>query len=326
MILSDGRKIPVGRTAPRVLLVLGMLSLPFLPAAASGDPPRAPAQESAAPKKPAVDKPAERPSPPSAVAEPAIDKPKSNAETPETKPSPPDRKIRVKASRPIRREVTDTVFLNGRRRIGDDGGAPPPGQRHDRRGRPASPGRRSGRGNFSTSSIPGLTRRSWRRPRPRSGLPEPDSEARRCRGRMGGSGCRSRPRRNRQGGPAPAESKVDEASLQAAEKALEIARINLAFTRLESPIDGTILGPVVQAGNVAVADNTTLATIVSTDPMYVYFEVPERHRPEAQSPEGRGEDQARAGQRAPGRGEPTRRGRLRPPGDRQLPETVPWTR
>ena len=46
----------------RVLLVLGMLSLPFLPAAASGDPPRAPAQESAAPKKPAVEKPAERPS------------------------------------------------------------------------------------------------------------------------------------------------------------------------------------------------------------------------------------------------------------------------
>jgi RND family efflux transporter MFP subunit len=31
----------------------------------------------------------------------------------------------------------------------------------------------------------------------------------------------------------------------------------------------------VQAGNVAVADTTTLATIVSTDPMYVYFDVPE---------------------------------------------------
>ena len=71
------------------------------------------------------------------------------------------------------------------------------------------------------------------------------------------------------------ESKVEEASLQAAEKALEIARLNLQFTRLESPIDGTVLGPVVQAGNVAVADNTTLATIVSTDPMYVYFDVAE---------------------------------------------------
>ena len=71
------------------------------------------------------------------------------------------------------------------------------------------------------------------------------------------------------------ESKVAEASLEAAEKSRELAQLNLEFTELEAPIDGTILGPVVQAGNVAVADTTTLATIVSTDPMYVYFDVPE---------------------------------------------------
>lgn len=114
MILSDGRMGPMGRMAPPAILILGILCLPFLPAAASGDPPRGPAQEVPAPKKPAVNKPAERPSTSPAVGEPAIDEPKSKAETPETKPSPPDRKIRVKASRPIRREVTDTVFLNGR--------------------------------------------------------------------------------------------------------------------------------------------------------------------------------------------------------------------
>jgi RND family efflux transporter MFP subunit len=36
-----------------------------------------------------------------------------------------------------------------------------------------------------------------------------------------------------------------------------------------------ILGPVVPAGNIAVADNTTLATIVSTSPIYVYINVPQ---------------------------------------------------
>src|SRR5262249_3340916 len=71
------------------------------------------------------------------------------------------------------------------------------------------------------------------------------------------------------------ETKVAEASVEAARKSLELARLNMEFTTMTSPISGTILGPVMQAGNVAVADTTTLATIVSTDPMYVYFDVPE---------------------------------------------------
>jgi RND family efflux transporter MFP subunit len=69
------------------------------------------------------------------------------------------------------------------------------------------------------------------------------------------------------------ETKVAEASMQAAEKTLELAKLNLEFTWLRSPIVGVVIGHTVVAGNVAVADTTMLATIVSTDPMYVYFDV-----------------------------------------------------
>jgi RND family efflux transporter MFP subunit len=273
MILSDGRKIPVGRTTPRGLLFLGILSLPFLPAAAPGDPPRAPAQESAAPKKPAVDKPAERPSPSPAVGEPAIDKPTSKAETPETKPSPPDRKIRVKASRPIRREVTDTILLNGRVESAMSVALRPrvSGLIVEVACQPGQNVRKGG-------LLYVIDSRSYK-----AALEKAEAEVRVARARLAAKvadsqGAAAVPEREARARAVQLrlESKVEEASLQAAEKALEIAQLNLAFTRLESPIDGTVLGPVVQAGNVAVADNTNLATIVSTDPMYVYFEVPER--------------------------------------------------
>jgi RND family efflux transporter MFP subunit len=64
-----------------------------------------------------------------------------------------------------------------------------------------------------------------------------------------------------------------DASLKAAQAACDRARLNLQFTLVSAPIAGTILGPVLAAGNVAVADRTPLATLVSLDPMYVYFDV-----------------------------------------------------
>src|SRR5262249_59650971 len=67
-----------------------------------------------------------------------------------------------------------------------------------------------------------------------------------------------------------------EASLKAAQAARDLAKLNLEFTLVTAPIDGTILGPVLAAGNVAVADRTSLASLISMDPMYVYFDVDQR--------------------------------------------------
>jgi RND family efflux transporter MFP subunit len=65
-------------------------------------------------------------------------------------------------------------------------------------------------------------------------------------------------------------------AVQAAKTGLELSQLKLSHTRVAAPISGTISRPLVDAGNLATADQTLLATIVSTDPIYVAFEVDER--------------------------------------------------
>jgi RND family efflux transporter MFP subunit len=67
-----------------------------------------------------------------------------------------------------------------------------------------------------------------------------------------------------------------EASLRAAQAAREVAKLNLSFTRVAAPISGKAGRALLTPGNLAVADTTLLATIVSVDPMYVTFDVDER--------------------------------------------------
>jgi RND family efflux transporter MFP subunit len=69
---------------------------------------------------------------------------------------------------------------------------------------------------------------------------------------------------------------VAEGAVAAARAALEVAQLNLDFTKVRSPIDGRISRRSVDPGNVVKADETALTTIVSTDPVYVYFDVDER--------------------------------------------------
>jgi multidrug efflux system membrane fusion protein len=52
--------------------------------------------------------------------------------------------------------------------------------------------------------------------------------------------------------------------------------LNLSFTRVESPITGRISRTYYTRGNLVTQDQTLLTTIVSVDPMYVYFDVEER--------------------------------------------------
>lgn len=66
-----------------------------------------------------------------------------------------------------------------------------------------------------------------------------------------------------------------EARVAATQAAFEAAALNLSFTKVEAPIDGVASRAEVTRGNLVTGGNnggTLLTTIVSTDPMYVYFE------------------------------------------------------
>ncbi len=70
---------------------------------------------------------------------------------------------------------------------------------------------------------------------------------------------------------------VDEgdARVKAAQKSMEISRLSYEFTRVVSPIDGQISRYYLTLGNLVNQDQTLLTTVVSVDPMYVYFEMDE---------------------------------------------------
>ena len=55
-----------------------------------------------------------------------------------------------------------------------------------------------------------------------------------------------------------------------------LASINLGYTKVRAPFTGLVSRRFVDPGNLVKADDTTLTTIVSLDPMYVYFDVDER--------------------------------------------------
>ena len=66
------------------------------------------------------------------------------------------------------------------------------------------------------------------------------------------------------------------AGVRAAEAAVAAARLNLQFTEVRAPIDGRAGRALVTAGNLAQADATLLTTVVSVDPVHVYFETDEQ--------------------------------------------------
>ena len=62
------------------------------------------------------------------------------------------------------------------------------------------------------------------------------------------------------------------AAVRAAEAAVASARLDLQFTEVRSPIDGRAGRAMITAGNLAQADATVLTSVVSLDPVHVYFE------------------------------------------------------
>ncbi len=78
---------------------------------------------------------------------------------------------------------------------------------------------------------------------------------------------------------AVAEADVQKASLAGAEAAVERAELDLVFTKVTAPVDGKIGKTNLTLGNLITPDQASsapMATIVSVNPMYVYFDVDER--------------------------------------------------
>ncbi|MCE9604559.1 MAG: efflux RND transporter periplasmic adaptor subunit [Planctomycetia bacterium] len=65
-------------------------------------------------------------------------------------------------------------------------------------------------------------------------------------------------------------------ALAAAQANNRLAALNLGFTQITSPISGRISRRMVDPGNLVRADETAMTTIVSVNPMYVYFDFDER--------------------------------------------------
>lgn len=75
-----------------------------------------------------------------------------------------------------------------------------------------------------------------------------------------------------------AKATLDEANAQIlnAQANLELATINLGYTEVIAPFDGTVTNHLVDIGTlVGVSGPTKLASIVQTDPIYAYFNVSE---------------------------------------------------
>jgi multidrug efflux system membrane fusion protein len=73
-----------------------------------------------------------------------------------------------------------------------------------------------------------------------------------------------------------AGSTQSNADVRAAEAAVATAKLNLSFTEVRSPIAGRVSRAMLTLGNLAQADQSVLTSVVSQDPVYVYFQPDEQ--------------------------------------------------
>ena len=82
---------------------------------------------------------------------------------------------------------------------------------------------------------------------------------------------------------------VDQAQVEAAEAALETAKLNLEYCYVHSPIDGRAGARLVDVGNVVMANSTSLLSIQRLNPIYAIFTVTESDLPDVQKQMAHGE-------------------------------------
>jgi membrane fusion protein, multidrug efflux system len=81
---------------------------------------------------------------------------------------------------------------------------------------------------------------------------------------------------------------VNEAQVQAAQAAVENAKLNLEYCTIHSPIDGRAGARLVDAGNVVQANTSGLLLIQRLDPIYADFIITERDLPAVQAQMAKG--------------------------------------
>jgi len=82
-----------------------------------------------------------------------------------------------------------------------------------------------------------------------------------------------------------ADEAIAEARLASVAASLEAAEIDLSYTKVTAPITGRVSRAIVTEGNL-VEPSTLLTTLVSTSPVYVYFDVDEHTYLETVNPHG----------------------------------------
>ncbi len=68
---------------------------------------------------------------------------------------------------------------------------------------------------------------------------------------------------------------VTAATVESAQASLKTAALNVEWTKVIAPIAGRVGRTLITKGNLVVADQTPLTTLVSQDPIYAYFDVDE---------------------------------------------------
>jgi multidrug efflux pump subunit AcrA (membrane-fusion protein) len=264
MILHDTLPAPGTRPALRVLVILGALSLPFLPRPAAGEPPAVAQASSQGPPAQAGAAPADQGKHPNVVT--IIDEPK-----PDPQPDIPILE-KVRVTQPVIREIVDYEDMPGQivaaRQV-------------DLKARVSG-------AVVSVYCQPGQTVKKDERlfqidERPyKAELNKAQAELERARARLMRPKSELANTKRLLAQKAVSQSEVErlegelleaDAAVKVAQAASDSCALNLEFTQVTAPFAGTIGGPVLGLGNVAVADTTRLATIVSTDPVSVAFEV-----------------------------------------------------
>jgi len=87
------------------------------------------------------------------------------------------------------------------------------------------------------------------------------------------------------------------AQVKAAEAAVQTAELNLGYTTVRSPIDGTMSRALIRLGGVVTAYTTLLTTVYQTDPMWANFSVGEQRMLQIQRELGRALNQGNPSQR-----------------------------
>jgi membrane fusion protein (multidrug efflux system) len=87
------------------------------------------------------------------------------------------------------------------------------------------------------------------------------------------------------------------AQVKAAEAAVQTAELNLGYTKVRSPIDGTMSRALIRLGGVVTAYTTLLTTVYQTDPMWANFSVGEQRMLQIQRELGRAMNQGNPSER-----------------------------